>query len=136
MMTQQRLARSTSDKVIAGVCGGLGHYFGVDPVIMRLVMVGLVFMGGLGLLIYPIFWLVMPAQPTAAATRWSPEAEGGAFSVEAGAQRPALAGNRALGAILLGIGLLLLASYFGSTQLMLTLLLLGAGIYLLRRRPA
>lgn len=136
MMTQQRLLRSSSDKVIAGVCGGLGHYFGVDPVIMRLVMVGLVLMGGLGLLIYPIFWLVMPAQPAVGATHWSPEAEGNAFSGEVSGPRPMPAGNRALGAILLGIGLLMLASYFGSTQLVLTVLLLGAGIYLLRRRSA
>jgi len=59
----KRLYRSRTDKKIAGVCGGLGAYFGVDPVIIRIVWVALVLGAGFGLLAYVIFWIVVPLEP-------------------------------------------------------------------------
>lgn len=60
-MNTKRLTRSTSDRVIAGVCGGLGEYFGVNPIIFRVLFVILALPGGApGLLPYLILWLVMP----------------------------------------------------------------------------
>lgn len=56
----KRLYKSDSNKVIGGVCGGLGEYFGVDPVIFRIIAVVLIFCHGAGLLIYLIAWLCMP----------------------------------------------------------------------------
>ena len=56
----KKLYRSTSNRVIAGVCGGLGEYFGVDPVIIRLIWVLTVFFGGTGLVAYLIAWLIIP----------------------------------------------------------------------------
>ncbi len=56
----RRLERSSEDRVIAGVCGGLGEYFGVDAVLIRIVAVVLVFAGGAGLLLYAIGWIAMP----------------------------------------------------------------------------
>ena len=53
------LRRSRSDKVIAGVCGGIGHRFGVDPVIIRLAWVALTLFGGSGILLYLIAWIVI-----------------------------------------------------------------------------
>ncbi len=64
MNTQTRLTRSADDKVLGGVCGGLGSYFGVDPVIVRLIFVGLIFAGGLSVVLYPVLWLIMPATTT------------------------------------------------------------------------
>ena len=61
MNTQTRLTRSATDKVIGGVCGGLGEYFGLDPVIVRLIFVALIFAGGISVLLYPVLWLIMPA---------------------------------------------------------------------------
>ncbi len=61
METRTRLTRSTSDKVIGGVCSGFAHYFGIDPVIVRLIAVALVFAGGISVLLYPVLWLIMPA---------------------------------------------------------------------------
>jgi len=55
----KRLYRSQTNKVIAGVCGGLGEYFGVDPTILRIIFVVLIFFKGAGLLIYLIAWLCM-----------------------------------------------------------------------------
>lgn len=63
METQERLSRSVTDKVIGGVCGGLGEYFGIDVVLTRIVFVLLALFGGGGVLIYIILWIVMPAGP-------------------------------------------------------------------------
>lgn len=57
---QPRLTRTPTDRMIAGVCGGLGHYFGVDPVIVRLIFVVLAVTTFVTPLIYPVLWLVMP----------------------------------------------------------------------------
>lgn len=48
----RRLVRSREDRVVAGVCGGLGRYFDVDPVLFRIGAVALVLFGGAGLLLY------------------------------------------------------------------------------------
>jgi phage shock protein C len=60
-----RLMRNQQERVIAGVCGGLGDYFAVDPVIVRLVFVLVGFATGIGLLLYPILWVAMPKGPEA-----------------------------------------------------------------------
>lgn len=56
----QRLFRSETDKVIAGVAGGLGEYFKIDPTIIRILFILLTIFGGSGLIIYIVLWLVMP----------------------------------------------------------------------------
>jgi phage shock protein PspC (stress-responsive transcriptional regulator) len=55
-----RLRRSTSDRYIAGVAGGLGRHFNIDPTILRVLLVVLVFFGGAGLVIYAVCWLLVP----------------------------------------------------------------------------
>lgn len=56
----KRLYRSTTDRRVAGVAGGLGEYLGIDPTLLRLVFLfGLIFWGTGGLL-YLIMWLVVP----------------------------------------------------------------------------
>ncbi|WP_326797894.1 PspC domain-containing protein [Streptomyces sp. NBC_01808] len=55
-----RLRRSRRYKVVGGVCGGLGQYFGMDPVIFRVVLGVLTATGGLGLVAYGFAWLLMP----------------------------------------------------------------------------
>jgi len=54
------LRRSQSDRVIAGVAGGFGRWLGIDPVIVRVVLVVLAVFGGSGLLLYAIGWLFIP----------------------------------------------------------------------------
>jgi phage shock protein PspC (stress-responsive transcriptional regulator) len=63
----KRLYRSRKDRKIAGVCGGLGEYFNVDPVIFRIIWVILLLGAGSGLLAYLIFWLIVPEAPEGAA---------------------------------------------------------------------
>jgi phage shock protein C len=60
---QKRLYRSQRDHIIAGIASGLGDYFDVDPTIIRLVMVLLVFPGGAGLFLYLVGWVIIPPEP-------------------------------------------------------------------------
>lgn len=168
-----RLIRSRQDRIIAGVAGGIAHYLAIDPVLVRLGFVALLF-SGFGLLLYPVLWIIMPEEGS---TRANPEQ---AFdqmrqrAEEAGAQvwqavqgeaRPArydpMTGeplpefeipindmgaesspkssqprNQQLGAILIGIGaLLLLSMLLGPmfAKILFPALLVGAGVVLLRR---
>jgi phage shock protein C len=57
-----RLYRSRTQKMIAGVSGGLGEYFDVDPVLIRLLFVVTTFVSGVGLLAYVVLWIVVPLQ--------------------------------------------------------------------------
>ena len=58
----RRLTRSRSDRVLGGVCGGAAQYFGIDPVIARIVAIVLVFFGGAGALLYLAALLLVPTE--------------------------------------------------------------------------
>jgi phage shock protein PspC (stress-responsive transcriptional regulator) len=62
----RRLYRDPENSVIGGICGGLSAYFGVDPVIFRLLFVVFFFAGGASILVYAILWIVLPKAETAA----------------------------------------------------------------------
>ncbi len=59
----KRVYRSRKDRKIAGVCGGLAAYFGIDPVIIRIVWIVLVLGVGVGLIAYLICWIAIPLEP-------------------------------------------------------------------------
>lgn len=56
-----KLYRSETDRVLAGVAGGLGEYFHLDPVITRLIFIVL-FLQGIGVLLYLVLWAVIPTR--------------------------------------------------------------------------
>lgn len=60
----KRLYLSSTDKKIAGVCGGLAEYFGIDPTIVRIIFLFLLFGAGSGLLLYLIVWIAAPNSPS------------------------------------------------------------------------
>ena len=60
---EKKLYRSTTDKKICGVCGGLAEYLNVDSTIVRLILVLAVLFAGCGLLAYLIAALVIPNKP-------------------------------------------------------------------------
>ncbi|MDI6695009.1 MAG: PspC domain-containing protein [Anaerolineales bacterium] len=61
--TGKALRRSRQDRVLAGVCGGLGEFFGISPIWFRLAMLLALLPGGVpGLLIYIILWIVIPPE--------------------------------------------------------------------------
>jgi phage shock protein C len=62
MDMNKRLYRSKNEKMIAGVCGGLANYFSLDPTIVRLIFILLLFAPPSGILIYLILWLITPLE--------------------------------------------------------------------------
>jgi phage shock protein C len=92
---QRVLRRSRSDRVIGGVAGGLGRYFGVDPILLRIAFVVLVFAGGTGILLYLIGWLVISEESPG-------DAVGG----------PPPAGAPRVGTEVIGLGLVALGAFF------------------------
>jgi len=59
---KKKLYLSDTDKKIAGVCGGLADYFGIDAMIIRIIWFVLVFGYGTGLILYLAFWLIVPRE--------------------------------------------------------------------------
>ncbi|MDX1652151.1 MAG: PspC domain-containing protein [Brumimicrobium sp.] len=62
----KRLYRDDENGVIGGVSSGLGHYFDIDPVIIRIIFILMVILGGSGILVYIILWIVIPEAKTTA----------------------------------------------------------------------
>ncbi|MFO7895301.1 MAG: PspC domain-containing protein [Candidatus Cloacimonadales bacterium] len=58
----QKVWRSRSDSIIAGVCGGLSEYLKWDVSLIRLAFVAMSFAGGIGFVLYLIFWLIFPLE--------------------------------------------------------------------------
>jgi phage shock protein PspC (stress-responsive transcriptional regulator)/predicted membrane protein len=120
-----RLRRSSSERMIAGVCGGTAEHFAIDPIIVRLGFVALTLFGGSGIALYLIAWLVMPD---------ASEDESAALNALRGGHR---AGGRSLLAVaLLIVGIIIFSGsllWFPSVGdgLFLPLLILAAGIALL-----
>jgi phage shock protein C len=60
----RRLLRARDDRVVAGVCSGIGRYFGIDPVLVRVgFAVFAAVTWGAALLAYPMMWFLMPEEP-------------------------------------------------------------------------
>ncbi len=65
--SKKRMYRDTENRVLGGVCSGMGAYFKIDPVFLRILFVLLVFIGvGVSLLVYLILWIVVPKASTTA----------------------------------------------------------------------
>ena len=56
----KKLVRSTSERMVAGVAGGLAEYFEIDPSIVRLAWLVIFFMGGSGFFVYLLAWALIP----------------------------------------------------------------------------
>lgn len=124
----KRLYRSSTNKIIAGVCGGLGEYFAVDPVFVRVFAVLLAIIPhGFGLLAYIVAWIIIPKRDDLVIEDVPPVKE-----------QPLSTWNSYLpGVILVGIGLLLLARefvYWFDWEDFWPVLLIVAGLYLILRR--
>lgn len=119
-----RLVRSSDDKVLSGLCGGLGRHFGVDPVIFRIAFVVVSLAGGTGVLLYLVGWALVPSDRT------------GASAIEGiGRGRS----EQVLAAVLVGVGaVVLLEDVFDGQAGGVTfgMVLFALGLYLLwTRRP-
>ena len=63
----RRLYRSRTNRKLAGVCGGLAQYLDTDATLLRVLFVVLALLGGPGLVIYLLMWLLVPEEPLGAA---------------------------------------------------------------------
>jgi phage shock protein PspC (stress-responsive transcriptional regulator) len=122
----RRLERSRDDRWIAGVCGGLGQYLGIDPVIVRLAFVAVTFVGGVGVIAYLAAFLLVPEQ-------------GNARPIIRTGGLPSSGRDRAwviVGAVLLALGAIALLNaldlWWGG-GIFWSLALLGGGVFLLLR---
>lgn len=59
-METKRITRSRSDRMLAGVAGGLAAYFGIDPIFLRIGFIVLTLLNGFGALLYLALWLIVP----------------------------------------------------------------------------
>ena len=116
---KQRLYRSRNGKMIGGVCTGLGEYFGLDPVLIRLLFVVFFFLNGTGLLAYIILWIVVPwnpefAIPATTSVQADPLSTSEPVSASPPLPEPKSNGKSSLftGYILIGIGVLFLLDNF------------------------
>jgi phage shock protein C len=63
---ERRLYRSTADRYIGGVCGGLAEYFGIDPAIVRVIFLLTLFAHGTGMVAYVVLWIAVRSRPQGA----------------------------------------------------------------------
>jgi phage shock protein PspC (stress-responsive transcriptional regulator) len=61
--TDKRLLRSRNNRAVAGICAGIAEYFGWDTSLVRVAWIVLTLLGGSGILLYLILWLVVPEAP-------------------------------------------------------------------------
>jgi len=144
----RRLYKSSRDKVLAGVCGGIGEYFDVDPVIIRILWVVSALFGGVGVLAYIIAAIIIPEEGMDADKR----AE---YGDRAGRARAGGAGagtgtgktsgmsskesSRTIGAVLIALGAFFLLREFMpwiSGGLLASALFIAIGILILVRRTS
>ena len=131
-MQQTRLMRSETDKMIAGVCGGLADYVGIDPVLVRLAFVFLLLASGVGFAIYVVLWIVMPTP-----SRSQPQIR---IVSEDEFEDPAAYKTRFSSAATVGVLLILFGGFFLLSQMgnvpgfIWPIILIGAGVFYLVRR--
>jgi phage shock protein C len=117
MDTPRRLHKSSDNKIIFGVCGGLGEYFNVDPALFRVIFLFLLLFGGGGLLLYLVMAIVMPSveqkdAPAKDAIKQNAEQLGKDIKEGVDKMTERLQNRRDDGHLILGLILLLLGGYF------------------------
>lgn len=116
------LYRSRSNKMIAGVCGGIGEYFNIDPTIIRILWV-LCSFSGIGILAYFVAVIIIP------------EEGGGAVYHSSGEASPKNV-NLIIGGILVVLGVILIARHFlrwFDSGIVWSLIFIAAGLYIIYR---
>ncbi len=149
-MAETRLVRSQTNRMIAGVCGGLGEYLGINPTFIRIFFLLLAFGEGSGFLIYMVLWILLPAHGTAGSNFGSTvhenakEISGRAYELGQEVAGGLRGSNRQV-SLLVGVALVVVGIVYLLDNLNLTwfswlrfnilwpaLLILGGGVLLIR----
>jgi len=138
---EKKLYKSSSDKVLAGVCGGIGEYFAVDSVIIRLLWVVFTLMGGAGLIAYIIAAIIIPRDESYNSIEDSYTRTDNVSSGDRAERRDSRESSRStslvLGAILVMFGAFVLMKDFIPwipKDVFLAAVLIGLGIFFLVRK--
>lgn len=137
---EKRLYRSRKERILGGVCGGIAEYFGLDPVLVRVVAVLLILVGGGAILAYIVAWILIPEEPGGERPKEEPASQNSSHFLEEPRREPS---RHVLAWFLVIIGALWLSQYivplWGSwtpwvRNAFLPVLLIVGGILLLVRR--
>jgi phage shock protein C len=104
----KRLYRSRKDKMIAGVCGGIGEYFNIDPVIIRVIAIVLTLWGGSGIIAYIIAMIIIPLSPEPADDKIKRPSKAETSPPKPATSRP----SSDTGSLIVGIILVILGAFF------------------------
>lgn len=109
---EKKLYRSRKNRVFGGVAGGLAEYFGLDPVLMRVIFVIITLINGIGIILYIILWIVIPEIPFEMAYKANPEDH----TRKSESQEPGLSSieqkHESKGRIVVGIILIIIGALF------------------------
>jgi phage shock protein PspC (stress-responsive transcriptional regulator) len=143
-MPQARLMRSSTDRMFAGVCGGIAAYLAIDAVLVRLAFVLLSLASGVGLLLYLVLMILMPSeesvgQPGSAVAEKNMERLGEDISSGVDRMRSHPQGPTIGAGLLILLGVYLLLDNLGwmpviNWAIIWSLAIIGLGIYLITRR--
>ena len=135
----KKLYRNNQTGIIAGVCAGLGEYFDIDPVIIRILWLLMFFSFGIGLLVYIIAWIIVPTKEKLSSQSEENSTE---FTYEQDGNKKSKKARLIVGVILLIMGIFLLINqhwyFIGiekifhiATNFLIPAILIGIGINLL-----
>ena len=112
---KDQIYRSPINRVIGGVCSGLGIYFNIDPILIRVIFILLFIFKGIGILLYIILWIILPerypesyqeymgAEPESGKEKSADKTEMHDFTT---VKQNGSAGKTVIGIILIGIGVI------------------------------
>ncbi|OUN01341.1 MAG: hypothetical protein BAA04_03945 [Firmicutes bacterium ZCTH02-B6] len=133
---EKRLYRSRTDRILGGVCGGLGRYFDIDPTLVRLAWLVMSLWAGAGVLLYVLAWVLIPREPHEG---WYDDEMGPRRSGNGNGSGQGL--GRLLGWLLVILGGIVFLRIIGGVLLwvfhpgvLAALLLIAAGLFLLGKR--
>ena len=116
MPFKKQLCRSESDRMIAGVCGGIAEYFELDSSLVRFLFILIILLGGSGLFIYVILWTVLP--PGADPAEIKGEIMGQTISDKVDKNMRGKSRKNVWGIFLIGLGIVMLLQNFGVARLL------------------
>lgn len=109
---EKKLYRSRKWRVFGGVAGGLAEYFGLDPILMRVLFVIITLFNGIGILLYIILWIIIPEVPFEIAYQIKPEDQIPKEGLNENFQSPAEIKTNGKGRIVVGAVLIIIGILF------------------------
>lgn len=136
---ERKLYKSADDRVLAGVCGGIGEYFGIDPVIVRLLVVVLTLAGGSGLIAYIIAAIIIPEKQGRKVSDQNYSYDG---EESYASDDPEVKKNNRDGALVIGVILVFLGGFillrgfvpWIPREFVLAVILIGLGLYFIVKK--